>query len=297
MNEINTGALANPQIKLSQFAASKLIIKESWSVLEKDKEVIWFPVLSTLCTVLLMLIITGAYVMIVLNGDIRAFDPDSTSIEGRYYYPLLFIYYIITIYIINFFEAGLLTVVQTRFSGQDLTFEDGMNAAKNHGVKIFWWSLISATVGLVLRIISDKSKIVGKIVSGLLGAAWAIMTYFSLPALVIGNLSVRDSFKESATLIRKNWGETIIVNFGAGLIFGFIIYVLCAVFFFTALALGSIPSAVVLGIIFVVLVLMISVIYSALNTIFKLALFNYARTGEVPAGFSRDLMLGSVSVK
>ena len=105
-----------------------------------------------------------------------------------------------------------------------------MNGAANNFNKIFIWSVISATVGVILRIIADKSKLIGKVVASLFGAAWNILTYFSLPSLVIGNTSIKDSFKESAAMIRKTWGETIIVNFGAGLFFALLAVLLTALF-------------------------------------------------------------------
>jgi hypothetical protein len=76
----------------------------------------------------------------------------------------------------------------------------------------------------VLQFIADRSKLVGKIVASIFGAAWAILTYFSLPSLVIGQRTVKESFKESAALIRKTWGETIIVNFGVGFFFGILFF-------------------------------------------------------------------------
>ena len=88
--------------------------------------------------------------------------------------------------------------------------------------KVFIWSVISATVGIILSIISERSKLVGRIVSSLLGAAWGFLTFFALPAMVIKNISVTDSFKESTATIRRVWGETFIVTIGTGMFFGLI---------------------------------------------------------------------------
>ncbi len=194
----------------------------------------------------------------------------------------------------NFFQAGIYTIAHGRFSGQDLSFSDGMKGATDNVGKIFTWSVISATVGVILQFIADRSRLIGKIVSFFLGAAWGILTYFSLPSLIIGKTSVKDSFKESASVIRKTWGETIIVNLGMNLFFMMLVFV------GLALAIGLvflIPTfVVVMGVItlFIIYIIALTVISSTLSSIFKLALYEYATTGKVPAGFSPELVQNAI---
>jgi len=45
-------------------------------------------------------------------------------------------------------------------------------------------ALLSATVGLILRIIEDRSKWVGRIVAGLLGMAWTVASFMVVPVIV-----------------------------------------------------------------------------------------------------------------
>lgn len=282
-------------VKLGKFQASKMIVKESWAVLKQDKEIMWFPVLSTITTMFAVLVMAIVFFIFVLSGNIQTFTvPEGKQLSDVVMYSALFIYYLVTFFIINFFEAGLYIIVQGRFSGQNLGFHDGMNGAANNFNKIFIWSFISATVGLVLRIISDKSKLVGKIVAGLFGAAWNILTYFSLPSLVIGNTGIKDSFKESAAIIRKTWGETIIVNFGVGLFFGLIIFGLTALVVGVMVIFHTLPVFFISLGLYVIAMIILSIVSTTLSSIFKLALYNYARTGQVPAGFSSEVVIGAV---
>jgi hypothetical protein len=39
---------------------------------------------------------------------------------------------------------------------------------------------------------------------------------------------------------------------------------------------------------------MMVIISSTLSSIFKLALYNYAKTGQVPEGFSEELIIGAI---
>ncbi len=281
--------------KIGKFKASRIIIKESWAVLKQDKEIMWFPVVSALSTILVVFIMVAIFFLVVWGGNFELFKESSTQkLNDVYVYGILLIYYIVTFFVVNFFQAGLYIIVQARFSGQNLSFGDGINGAMKHFSKIFLWSLISATVGVILQIISDKSRIVGKIVASLLGAAWGILTYFSLPSLVIGNSSVKDSFKESASIIRKTWGETIIVNFGAGLFFGLLGFFLFAISVAIVILIPTWYIFIIVGILFVISLIVIAIVSSTLNSIFKLVLFNYARTGQVPQGFSADIVKSAV---
>ena len=52
------------------------------------------------------------------------------------------------------------------------------------------WAIVSATVSLVLRAIEERAGIVGRIVVGLVGLAWSLVTFLVLPILVVERLGV-----------------------------------------------------------------------------------------------------------
>lgn len=283
-----------PVEKLGKFKASKMIVKESWNIFKQDKELFWFPVLSFVVSIVALIILGSVVFFVAMAGDYNAFINSSDVVGEIVSYSILFIFYLLMFLVTNYFLAGMYIIIHGRFSGQNLTFSDGINGATKLIGKIFVWSLVSATVGLILQIISDHSKIVGKIVASLLGAAWNILTYFSLPSLVIGGTTVKDSFKESAAIIRKTWGETIIVNFGVGLFFTLII------FLGLIMAVGLIiiiPTSLVMicvGILFLIFIMVVAIISSTLSSIFKLAIYEYAKTGTIPNSFTPTLVQGAV---
>ena len=220
---VSVPAPVAPQ-KIGKFKASRMIVSESWHLLKQDKELAWFPVLSSVASLVALVIMGILFFTLVMHGDIHAFENvDKRGVDAMGYVIML-VYYLVMFCITNYFLAAMYTIIHARLVGQSLSFSDGIKSANDNLGKIFVWSLISATIGVILRIIADKSALIGKIVASLLGAAWNIMTFFSLPALIIGKTSIRESFKESAAIIRKNWGETIIVNFGVGLFFGLLVF-------------------------------------------------------------------------
>jgi hypothetical protein len=284
--------------KIGKFKASKQIVKESFNVLMQDKEIMWFPVASLISTLIAIIVLLVIGYFVIFNGNIDAESlENSKTLSNVAIYTVILICYIVISFITNYFQAGLYLVVQSRFNGVNIGFKQGISETNKHVNKIFIWSLISATVGLVLQIIADKFKLVGRIIAQIFGAAWNILTYFSLPALVIGNTSIKDSFKESAAIIRKNWGETIIVNLGVTLFFTVI------TFFVFALSVGLVvivPATAMLmsvGILFFLYAIAMSIVSSTLTQIFKLVLYNYAKNGVIPSGFTEELVKSAIKSK
>lgn len=283
-----------PGLKIGKFKASKMIVKESWALLQQDKEIMWFPVLSTISSLIALVIMGVLFFVLVMGGDINAFEGETKQTAGGLEYVLAIVYYTIMFFIINFFQAGMYIIAHGRMNGHDLTFSDGIRGAQEAAGKIFLWSLISATVGVILRLIAERSKLIGKIVVAILGSAWNILTYFSLPSLVIGKVSVIDSFKMSADTIRKTWGETIIITIGTGLFFSLIVLAGIAVGITIMILVPTLVVFIAVGGLLFAFILAIAIVSTSLEAIFKLALFEYARTGVVPKGFSPELIQNAV---
>jgi hypothetical protein len=88
---------------MNTFTRSYKLVKESFSVLKKDKEIILYPIISGVVSIILL----GFLIAGVL----------STSLFGKagdlVMYPLLFIYYLASYFTIIFFNTGLITSFAT----------------------------------------------------------------------------------------------------------------------------------------------------------------------------------------
>ncbi|MFM2331020.1 MAG: hypothetical protein RLZZ26_527 [Candidatus Parcubacteria bacterium] len=284
-------------LTIGKFKASKMITLQALALLKQDTEILWFPVLSTVVSIIALTIFGVVLFFVSFGGSFTAIDSVSKGGGGASFYLTLFVLYLVMYFIANFFVAGIYTIVDGRLHGQNLTFSDGINGARQNAAKIFWWSAISATVGVVLRMIEDRSSLVGKLIAGLFGVAWAVLTYFSLPAIVIGKLSVKDSFKQSAAVIRKMWGETIIINLGVGIFMTGLMFFALIV---TVLVIILAPSTIVIvgmGSLFLICLVLLIVLSTTLGAIFKVALYEYAVTGQIPNGFSPELIENAVRSK
>jgi hypothetical protein len=173
---------------------------------------------------------------------------------------------------------------------------DGFKAAAARLPLIVGWALVSATVGLILRIIEDRSEKVGKLVAALLGMSWSVVSFLVIPILVIERENPLVALKKSTLLLKQTWGEELISNFSFGLIF-FLLSIPAFLLMVLGILIGSgttIITSIALAVIYLVI---LALIQSTLQTIFQAALYFYARKGQAPAGFQRELLVNSMGRK
>jgi len=261
------------------------IFRESLSVLAKDKELLIFPLLSGIFTIL-------AFGSMVFGGVVTGFfqrwaAQGDHSLQGNLMsYAALFVWYFVSWFIVLFFNVAIIHCAKMRLDGGDPTVADGFRASMQHIGRIAAWALISATVGLILRIVADRAKFLGKLISGLLGAAWAIATYFIVPVMIFEKRSLRDCIRQSTELIRKTWGESLIAAGGIG--------AFTMVLILPSLAMPLVGLAISLeaflgGLLAMVIYWIgLAVVTSALSGIFRTALYLYAAEGRSPEGFDAE---------
>jgi hypothetical protein len=145
------------------------------------------------------------------------------------------------------------------------------------------WGVASSTVGLVLHSL-ERDRRVGPLVTGLLGASWAILTYFVVPVLVFERTTLRETVTRSGTTLRETWGEG--VGFGAGISVLFFALALAWVLAFVA-ALLLVPGVLVVPVLvlgFLALGVLMAARSAAIG-VAKTALYQYATEDGTPPGF------------
>jgi hypothetical protein len=282
--------------KMGKFKASWRLFNQSINLLKQDKEIMLFPVVSTI-TVLLVTILFGL-TLFALYPLLGLGEDTSSQSQDIIIYGIIFVYYVIAFFITTYFKVGLTAVVYERINGGDINFKDGIKRANGIAGKIFLWSIITSTVGIILKIVSDKSKWLGKLVASLLGAAWNVVTMFIAPTLLLDNVSVWQSIGRSAEVFKKTWGETLILNISFSIIV--FLSVLLNILFFGLLAFAVLAAGfgtiglLIVGVPFVLSLVIITILSNSLNEIFKVVLYSYARFGIIAEGFSPELIVGAV---
>ncbi len=198
---------------------------------------------------------------------------------------------------ITFFNVGVISSAVVLMAGGEPTFGGGKRAAIQRIHLIAGWALVSATVGLLLKIIESYNKRFGRIVASVLGAAWTIVTFLVVPVLVVENKGSIDALKVSLALLKKTWGTQVIGNFSFGLIFALLFLPgFLAIFFsiFLFATASGVLGLIVLGAA-VTYILALALVQSTLHSIFQAAVYMYTQgvTDETHA-FPVKLLRGAM---
>ena len=262
------------------------LMSACWQILRKDKEMLVFPLVSGLCCLLLL---ASFALPLYATGAWQPPASDADTSRQVMYYGMLFLFYVCNYFVVIFFNCAIVACATIRMGGGDPTVGDGFRAAVSRLPVIFGWALVSATVGLVLRIIEERSRKVGQIVAGLLGMAWTLVSFLVVPILVVENKAPLTALKESAQLLKKTWGEQLVGNFSFGLLFfllGIPAYALIVLGIFSG---GGATAILCIGLA-VAYLIALALVQSALQAVFQAAIYLYARNGQVPEGFQTEFL-------
>ena len=271
------------------------LVKASARVLKADKELLIFPILSTIGVILVSI---AFLIPMFLGGIFDALVTDNIPVLGV---VIGFLYYV-TIYTIIFFaNTALVGAAMIRLRGGDPTVSDGIRIASKQFFNILGYALIAATVGVILNAIRERSNWLGRIVISLIGLAWNVGTFLVVPILAVEGIGPIDAIKKSVDYLKRTWGEQLAGNFGIGTIMGLITFAVIL------LGGGGLAYAAVLGLsaglliplgaLLVLVIVILGLISSALNGIFTAALYEFAVTGEVAGYFEPTIVENAFLLK
>lgn len=269
------------------------MIKASAKVLKSDKELIIFPIISSIAV---LLITISFAIPIFINSDAQK----TVSVFKIPALPFLFIYYFLIYFVIIFLNSALVSAALIRLKGGNPTLSDGIRIASGHILPIIGYALISSTIGIILNWIQERLGVFGKIFSFISNFAWNIATFLVVPILVTEGIGPIEAVKRSTQLLKKTWGEQLIGNIGIGLFFGLIVIGLLILFLpvviYSSLERMHIVTISV-GVLFAIISLLIIIIASTLNTIYTAALYRYASEGVVSDNFNESILRNSFREK
>jgi hypothetical protein len=270
------------------------LIKASAGVLRADKELIVFPILSGFVQ---LVVLAGFFLPSLLSGIFDLLLGGGIQVMG-----LLggVSFYAVEAFVVLFANSALVGAAMIRLSGGDPTIGDGFRIASKHVGAILVFSFFSGAVGLILRILARGGKGLGRLGAAIGGLAWNLVTYLVLPVLVVEEIDPIEAIVRSATLLKKTWGEQIVINLSTDAIFGLpklLVFGLLALAVFQGLPFGSpLVFALVIALLIGVF-LLLGLIESALKGIYVAAVYRYAAQGEVGSFFSEEVVKGAFRPK
>ena len=264
------------------------LTKQSWGVLKSDRSLVIFPMLSAIFALIAVAVIwlpTASMSGVLAGEAINEHDP-------VYYIAAAATAYVST-FIAVFFNVALAACAVRSLRGEDTTVGERIRAAMQRLGPILGWTLVAATIGLVLRLLQDRIPLAAKIAVWIAGAAWAVATFFVIPVLALERSGPWQSIKRSVAVVKARWGEgaTGTVAISAVTVLVVVIVMVggaaCAIVLFAA---GLQQLAIAVIAIAVAAVIVVSIVSSALTEIFRVAVYQYAVTGATPGAFDNALL-------
>ncbi len=266
------------------------IARASWRVLRANKSLVLFPVFSMVAT---LAVVAGVYGTVGLPVTFDRVYHVRLTEAG---WPAVVVAYFLLSFVTIFCNAALVHAANEALEGRRATVGVGLRGAWARIVPILLWSLVSCTVSLVLRVIGRQFGIVGRIAEGIAAVAWALVTYFVVPVMIVDGKSVRDSVRRSKELLRKAWGSEV----GGGLGIAALVWAVAALGMVVLLVIGLVVTFAGLGLpglvgaiaAIGVWLLVVATVAAAISAVYRVVLHRFATGRPLPASFG-DLDLSS----
>jgi len=272
------------------------LVKASWAVLLADKELVIFPILSGIASLVVIVSFAVPMLLAGIFEDLFA----GAGVAQVFGYILIFLFYLAQYFVILLSNTALVGAAMIRLEGGDPTVRDGLRIAWQHVGGVFVYAIISATVGLILRWLSERG-VLGRLASSFLGLAWGLATFLVIPVLVVEDVGPMDAIKRSTRMLKDTWGEQIAGNFSIGAVFTLIILftIITGVVVTVALSAltGSIPLIVTSAVFFILIIIGLAFINTTLSGIYAAAVYRFAAGKESDLFFKPDLVQGAFREK
>ena len=258
--------------------------KQSWAVVNSDKSLLAFPIISVVAAIVTMIIFFGGGAgMAVAIGSPWAALP--LVIIGAYLLTVVGV----------FASVALASCATEALEGRDTTVAQGISAARGRMKLIFAWAAVALFVGILISAIQSLLQqvaggVASAIVGGLAGLAWAVATFFVIPVIAIEGLGPKEALKTSAHVVKERWGEGVVGSSAIGLI-TFFVAILPAIammvlgFFLTGSSAVGGGLLIAVGVLVFVIALLFQ---TTIMAVFRVALYRYATDDKVLGGFDRE---------
>ncbi len=263
------------------------LTKKSWALLNSHRELVRFPLYGGIATIILGLVFLG---------------PGAFALDQHTYgvgVPLV----VIGIYVLSvvgiYFSVGLAACADRIFRGESATVGDGIAVANSRIGAICGWAALSTAIAVVIGALENQGGALGDIAGRLVGAAWSLVTFLSVPVIAIEGTGPFATLKRSAALFRERWGQQITGNIAIGgvvFLLGFlpgVALIVVGVVIWPSVGFAG-AVLIVIGALAICVALLVS---KSLSGIFGVALYRYATDGEVVGGFTQEDLESAVRPK
>lgn len=247
----------------------------SLGIIKENVSLLLFPVMSTIALVMICLTFFGWFYAL-FGTDIETFL-ETAGASDFIIYLVLFLFYLVNFSIIIFFNVGLVHCARLILSGKEAKVSDGLAYSAKRLPTILSWAILSATVGIILKMIEERFGWIGQIVAGIIGLAWSATTYFVVPVIAYEDVTPIEALKRSAQMLKEKWGEAIGANFSFS-VFYILGYLLIGLVTFLMISVN--PIIAIAGA--VMTALLLHTVVSAAKMVFLAATYQHMTNEPVP---------------
>ena len=272
------------------------ITKLSWKVLQLDRELIFFPIMGTLGAIIVGVIAAGVFAGTGTFDRLGSGETEFNIVD----LIVTLVAYFGALYMVIFCNAALIAAARERLEGGDPNVMSGIRAVRGMWLAILGWTIITGTVGLILQALQSMARenshgvmrIVAIILVALLQTAWAYITFFVIPILVVERVGPFRAIRRSGSLLRQTWGEQLTASFSFFLIYllAMLIVAIPVVVLIFIWPVGAIIVGVILGGIALASV-------AAMEGIFKAALYEWVSEGKGSEWFDQRTLSNAYALR
>lgn len=293
---------------MGSWSTGKTITKQTFGIVKANPYMLLFPVVAAILAVVAMAVVAGAGLgllglteaqQIAESGQVTTRDQVIGVIV------LIIAAYLATL-ISQLFTGGLVAAADDELQGRDSSFGAGMGRAFGRFGAIAGWAGIETAVGWLLSAVRDGGNnnglvsILRAILGSLMAVAWSILTFFVLPMIVLRGHGPITAIKESFSLIKRVWGTSLAGGVRIGglvVLLGVLPGILVLVGGGLLTASGHAVAGIPLLSIGTLVIIVASVLVSALRAVFSVAMLHYAEDGTVLGPYDDAELRGAVRVK
>lgn len=312
---------------MNTFQRSWELFKTSLRVMQRDKQLLLFPVITTVCTMAITLLFlvpvafqptgrnytsadhwnaVGQRIYKSNDNQPITVEKDGTGVQTQTYrsqrqglQPLAVGYfaflYFVSMFTATFFNVAFYNEILNALQGEAVSISDGLRFACTKWKTILMWTVFAGAVGYTIKALEQRFGWVGQLVMKLVGTAWSIACVFVIPVIITEETTSNpfQVLKKSALTLKQTWGESLVGY--AGVSFGGLIVLFASLLWLggtiaTSIALHLYWLIAVAVVVWVFALIAWSYLMSVASQIFRCALFVYASGGALPAPYTPEMM-------
>jgi len=202
--------------------------------------------------------------------------------------------YMLAMFLATFFNVAFFHQILHALKGDPVSVQGGFKFAVSKLKAIALWSLFAGLIGLIIKVLEERLEAVGRLIMRFVGLAWSVASVFVIPVLIVepGSNPI-EVLRKSAATLKKTWGESLAGYLG--LQFGRLLVVLCSIMFLGGALVASIVTRngwiLLSGVVLWVFALIaFAYLTSVAGQVYRCALYIYAAEGAIPQPYNDELL-------